>query len=119
MLGATAPRIDASESSLSRPIRAVLAQLRSDHCAKVGDFQLRIGKSTDDICPECQLASDTVSHLFHCPAHATNLSIVDLWKQPREVASHLSSIPAFNQLLVVAPLPLRQRRLPAEPPPPP
>ena len=120
ILGAPAPQIHPSEASLSRPTRAVLAQLRSGHCSKLKDFQQRIGKSADDICPECHLHSDSVLHLFDCPAHPTTLSPEDLWNLPREVASHLLSVPAFSQLPAVAPLPPRQRRRrrpPPEPPP--
>ena len=122
ILGSPAPKIDNSEKTLSRPTRSVLAQLRSGFCSKLQDFQLRIGKTADNICPICRLAPDSVSHLFDCPARPTNLSTDDLWSQPREVASFLSSHPAFNQLPVVAPLPPRQRRRgrpPPEPPPPP
>ena len=121
VLGTQAPKIHPSESSLSRPTRAVLAQLRSGHCSKLRDFQHRIGKSADDLCPGCFLHQDSVSHVFDCPSRPTGLNPVDLWNQPREVALFLSSIPAFNQLPVVAPLPPpRQRRRgqpPAEPPP--
>ena len=120
VLGTSAPPINATESSLSRPTRAVLAQLRSGHCAKLQDFQLRIGKVASDNCPECRLFSDSVEHIFNCPAHPTNLSPEDLWHQPREVASHISSFAAFSQLPAVGPLPPRQsrrRRPPPEPPP--
>ena len=117
VLGTPAPRIDDSESSLSRPTRAVLAQLRSGHCAKLQDFQLRIGKVASDNCPECRLFSDSAEHLFSCPAHPTSLSPEDLWRQPREVASHLSSFTAFSQLPAIGSPPPRQRRPPSEPPP--
>ena len=119
VLGTQAPRVDATESSLSRPTRAVLSQLKSGHCAKLQDFQLRIGKAANETCPECRLFSDSVEHVFHCPAHPTNLSPEDLWRQPRDVASHLSSIAAFSHLPAVGPLPRQRRRgrPPPEPPP--
>ena len=121
VLGTPPPRISPSESSLSRQTRAALAQLRSGHCSRLQDFQLRIGKVNDDTCPDCRLSSASVVHLFDCPAHPTNLAPTDLWTNPREVASFLSSLPAFSHLPAVAPLPPpRQRRRgrpPAEPPP--
>ena len=53
VLNAPTPDISAQETFLPRPIRATLAQLRSGHCAKLNDYQLRIGKVNSDICPEC------------------------------------------------------------------
>ena len=120
VLGTPAPKINSTEASLCRPTRAVLAQLRSGHCSRLLDFQLKIGKVANDSCPECRLFSNSVDHIFNCPAHPTNLSPEDLWHQPREVASHLSSFPAFSHLPAIAPLPPRQgrrRRPPPEPPP--
>ena len=120
VLGTPAPIINTAESSLCRPTRAVLAQLRSGHCSRLLDFQLKIGKVVNASCPECRLFSDSVDHLFNCPAHPTNLSPDDLWHQPREVASHLLSFQAFSHLPAIAPLPPRQgrrRRPPPEPPP--
>ena len=84
VLGAPAPKIDPSETSLSRPTCATLAQLRSGHCAKLRDLQLRFGTSDSDTCPECRLFSDSVDHLFNCPAHPTNLSPIDMWTRPEK-----------------------------------
>ena len=117
VLGARAPRIDPSETSLSRPTRAVLAQLRSGHCAKLQDFQHRIGSSVSDQCPECQSSTDSVAHIFSCPSHPTNLTPMDLWRRPREVALFLSSLQAFSHLPAIAPLPPPRQRLRRRPPP--
>ena len=122
VLDAPAPKIDLSELSLPRLTRSVLAQLRSGHCAKLQDSHFRIGSSDSDLCPVCRSYPDSVGHLFDCPSNPTNLSPVDLWSRPRDVALFLSSLRAFSHLPAIPPLPPRQRqrrRPPPEPPPPP
>ena len=49
VLGTTPPSIDASEKTLPRKTRAILSQLRSGHCSRLNDFQLRIGSADSDL----------------------------------------------------------------------
>ena len=101
-------------------VRATLSQLRSGFCARLKDYQLRIGKAVDDLCPECNAASHTTSHIFVCPSHPTPLTVESLWSDPWGVANFLPQLTSFQFLPVVGPPPLRNRRRarpPADPPP--
>ena len=119
VLNAPAPKINKLESSLPRPTQVALAQLRSGHCARLKDYQHRIGRVGDSLCPDCQLFNASSSHLFDCPAHPTQLTTLDLWTRPYEVANFLNTIPAFSHLPATGPPPQRRRRRrpPPEPPP--
>ena len=121
VLGRCPPEIHDSEKYLQRAHRVTLSQLRSGHCARLRDYQLRIGKIVSDLCPECNTVSDTVSHLFSCPSHPTNLTTEDLWKRPWDVVNHLSGLQAFAFLPDPGPPPppARRRRRPPIPPDPP
>ena len=117
VLGRSPPPIDASETSLPRITRVTLSQLRSGHCVKLRDLQLRLGKTLDDICPDCSLFPQTVAHLFDCPAHPTTLDVSALWEAPRDAADHIRSFAAFDlPPLGTPPRPARRRRPPAAPP---
>ena len=98
VLGVPPPLVDASESSLPRQTRTVLAQLRSGQCGRLKDYQLKIGKMNDDLCGDCDLFPQTVSHLFDCPAHPTTLGIVDLWANPTDAVDHLKNFNTFDFL---------------------
>ena len=78
-------------------------------------YQHRIGKINHDLCPECLIGHASTSHLFDCPAHPTQLNPADLWMRPWEVATFLTTLPAFSHLPAVGPLPQRRRR--GRPPP--
>ena len=110
------PKINPNEKTLPRKTRVTLAQLRSGHCARLKDFQLRIGKADDDKCPDCRLDVQDVHHLFNCPARQTGLTVDDLWNNPREVAYFLSSHPAFDFIAPPATPPTRRRRRRGRPP---
>ena len=117
VLLARPPAISKKEKPLPRLTRVTLAQLRSGHCARLKDFQLRIGKAVDDLCPDCNLVTQTVTHLFQCSAHPTSLGPRDLWERPDEVAIFLSSLPSFSFLPPPpTPPPPRRRRRRGRPP---
>ena len=118
VLGVLPPPIDASEASLPRKTRTTLSQLRSGHCARLRDYQLRIGKANDDLCADCDLFPQTVNHLFDCPAHPTTLGAEDLWGNPRDVVDHLQNFQAFDFLPPLGSPPrLHPRRRPPAAPP--
>ena len=110
VLQARPPSVNDSEKLLPRRTRAVLSQLRSGHCSRLSDFQLRIGATDSALCSECNASDATTSHLFECPSHPTNLTTKDLWEKPWDVADFLSGIQAFSDLPDPGPPP---------PPPPP
>ena len=118
VLGVRPPPIHASETSLPRISRTTLSQLRSGHCARLKVFQVKIGKTDDDSCPDCNLFSQSVNHLFDCPARPTTLRPIDLWENPRDVVDHLRSTSSFDSLppLGSPPRPRRRPRPPRAPP---
>ena len=110
------PKVNPNEKTLPRKTRVILAQLRSGHCARLRDYQCKIGKVPDDRCQDCNLDTQNVEHLFSCPARRTGLSVEDLWTNPREVAFFLSSHPAFDCVPPPATPPPRRRRRRGRPP---
>ena len=63
VLGVRPPPVDASEVSLPRVSRTTLSQLCSGHCARLKEYQKRIGKTNDETCPDCQLFPQTVRRI--------------------------------------------------------
>ena len=120
VLGCKPPSIHKSEKSLPRTTCSTLSQLRLGHCARLGDFQFRLGKTPDDICPNCGLSTQNVPHLFDCPTKPTTLTTKDLWENPREVMDFLRSTPTFDNLPALTSPPHRRHpaRPPADPPDP-
>ena len=98
LLGRPPPDIDPSEGTLPRRSRVTLGRLRSTYCKDLKSFQKTINSSPDDICPACRGAPHTTEHVFDCSALPTDLSVIDLWKRPREAASFLRSTPSFDYL---------------------
>ena len=123
VLGVRPPLLSKHEKHLPKPTRSTLAQLRSGHCVRLKDYQFRLGKADDELCPECGQEPQTSSHLFNCPTHPTNLTASDLWEKPWDVAVHLSSLQSFNHLPDPGPppppppQPRCRNRPPPEPPP--
>ena len=115
VLGARPPEISPTETSLPRVARTTLSQLRSDFSKRLNSYKKFIQKAADDTCPSCQSSSQTVSHVFSCPATPTRLVPYDLWARPREAVTFLSSLPSFSYLPPLDPPPPRP---PPEPPPP-
>ena len=114
------PNIHEEETLLPRNIRSTLSQLRSSHCQRLKSFQHRIGKTPDELCPECGILPHTSSHLFSCLSHPTSLNPVDLWENPWEVAQFLTTLPQFSHLPPPGPRPpprrLQRQRPPRAPP---
>ena len=111
VIGRAPPPIHPSESRISRPYRAALAQLRSGHCIRLRAFAHRIGQAADGLCPRCKDADEDVAHLFDCPEAPTPLTPISLWLYPIEAAKFLARHPSFSDLPPPLPPP------PPEPPP--
>jgi hypothetical protein len=100
--------VDPSEETLTRPHRCALAQLCQGYCHRLQSYQHKIGKSPNDLCPECGVSSHTCAHLFKCPAFPTDIRAADLWYRPRKAAVFVSNLPSFvYHLPPVAPFPPR------------
>ena len=116
LIGIKAPEVDKSALNLPRHHRSVLSQLRSGHCSALRGYQHRVGRADSPSCPHCGTSDESIHHLFNCPSFPTVLNITDLWRQPVQVATHLSTHPSFN-LSPLPPLPRPPLRPPPEPPP--
>ena len=113
ILGTLPPPVHKSESQLSRAQRSTLAQLRSGHCRLLESHKSRCNQATSTLCPECRFHRHTTSHLFHCPAAPTTLTVSSLWSHPVDAMAFLLTLPSFSSLIPPDPL------LPPPPPPPP
>ena len=110
VLGIPPPQIHASERLLPCAYHTTLSQLRSGFCKDLETYQQRIGKSPNDICPDCLAAPQSTAHLFSCAETPTDLEQTDLWSCPCEVAFFLASLSTFSHLPPLDPPP-------PEPPP--
>ena len=117
VIGCKPPPVNSNENHLPGVTRVTLSQLRSGQCARLRDFQLKIGKSADSLCQSCSLDNQTVQHIFDCPARPTTLTPLDLWNNPWGVADFLRSLPDFLDLPPPAPPPPPRRRPRHRPPP--
>merc|ERR1712074_130121 len=104
------PEVADEETSLPRPYRTKLAQLRSGYCSSLNDYRERVGWARSGLCPQCNQAPHTVPHIFSCPSRPVSLTPLDLWVRPRAVAEELLSFPPFD-------LPPLARPPPETPPP--
>ena len=116
VLNGRPPLVYPNDVLLPRITQTTLTQLRSGHCARLKDFQLRIGKATDDLCPDCRGAAQSTCHLFDCPSFPTSLAPIDLWENPWDAAIFIQQSPSFDFLPPPGPVP--PRRLPPRRPPP-
>jgi hypothetical protein len=98
VLSVKAPEVHASELSLPRVYQTTLNQLRSGKCACLHSYLFFIKSATDDVCPDCNSAPHTTSHLFSCSAHPTTLTVWDLWRNPVLAADFISTQPSFDHL---------------------
>ena len=90
VLNEPAPKIAASERTLTRKTRTILAQLRSGYSSHLNSFLARINPTEyTDECPDCGLAGHTTQHLFQCPSKPTELEPRTLWEDPPAAAAFL------------------------------
>ena len=109
VLQSSPPPISEEEVILPRIHRTTLAQLRSGFCSSLKDFQVAIHSTTNPLCPSCRQYPQTVSHLFSCSEHPTDLTTADLWHRPLQTSEFLQRLPFFNLPQISRP--------PPEPPP--
>ena len=89
VLNARPPKINKAEKSLPRTTRSTLSQLRSGFSKFLNSYKARIDPSQSDKCDKCTTAIHTTEHLFACPQNPTQLTVLDLWKKPKQTASFL------------------------------
>ena len=90
VLGARPPAVSSKEPRLPRAERCLLAQLRSGYSIHLNSYKARIRlPGVLDVCPICQRAPHSVSHLFACDSRRTALGIIDLWRKPQQSARFL------------------------------
>ena len=84
------PEINKDETNLPRNVRVELARLRSGYSRKLNSYLHKIDEQTVDECPSCAATPHDVKHIFNCPDNPTDLTVRDLWSNPRAVATFLS-----------------------------
>ena len=90
VLGGRPPPISNSELKLPRSTRATLSQLRSGYSKFLCSYLARTNEEVSAACPLCELAPHTTEHLFECVGRPTELTTIDLWTRPIEVARFLA-----------------------------
>ena len=79
------PDISETETSLRRPQRTTLSQLRSGHGHLLNSYKHRIDREDDPQCKDCGYDNQDVNHIFDCPAHPTVMSpTTKLWSMPAD-----------------------------------
>ena len=93
LLGRPPPDIDKSEETLARPTRRRLAQLRTEKSPLLRQYLHKIDPTnypTED-CPLCRSGPHDTRHLFTCTELPTDLTLIDLWANPRGVGDLLAA----------------------------
>jgi len=85
ILNTPPPNISTSEEHLSRKHRTFLAQLRSDSCPLLNQYQHKLNPNISNSCPSCFMSPHNTLHIFNCSKHPTQLQPSDLWSNPSEV----------------------------------
>ena len=78
------PDISETETSLRRPQKTTLSQLRSGHCHLLNSYKHGIGLEDNPQCKDCGYDNQGVNHIFDCPAHPTVMSPTKLWSMPAD-----------------------------------
>ncbi len=84
------PGINDTEKSLPRSTRSTLSQLRSGYSNYLYSYKARCDKTgtIQDKYPYCD-SSHTTQHVFNCPNNPTDLTVQDLWTNPKAAARFL------------------------------
>ncbi|KAI5716048.1 hypothetical protein M8J77_026544 [Diaphorina citri] len=83
------PDISPDEKKLPRVTRTTLAQLRSGYSRILNSYMNRLDSNIEDRCPQCRGSPHNTLHLFNCPSKPTQMTPIDMWLKPIEVAEHL------------------------------
>ena len=83
------PDINPEEVDLTCTQRTRLARLRSGFCRTLNSYLHRINESDSESCPLCNQVPHDTEHLFNCSANPTDLTLYDLWNNPKDVIDFL------------------------------
>ena len=86
VLGESPPSISKTELMLNRRARSRLSQLRSGFSYLLNSYRHRLDDSVPDTCPLCNASPHDTNHLFTCSSLPTNLTPIDLWRNPTDVS---------------------------------
>lgn len=89
VLNTKPPEISPNEKKLPRETRTTLTQLRSGWSKKLNHYMNRLDPRIEDKCNICSGSPHDTLHLFNCPTNPTQLTPLDLWLKPGEVAEFL------------------------------
>jgi len=82
---------DESDIELPRKTRTFLAQLRSGYSVRLNWYKHHFNPTVPDSCSDGNTTPHTVTHLFNCPMKPTDLTLVDFWLRPKEIAEFLNA----------------------------
>ena len=99
--GRKPPPTNNNETHLPQVTRVTLSHLCSGQCARLCDFQFKIGNPRT-ISGNSAHLTQTVQHRFDCPARPTMLTPLDLCNNPWEVADFLRLLPDLPPFLKIA-----------------
>ena len=94
VLWSVPPTVDPAEQLLPRSYWSALSLLLSGYCSL-----LSVDWADDPTCPDCHATDLTVTYLFSCPTHPTDLAPGDVWTAPLQVNQFLAGLPQFSDLL--------------------
>ena len=83
VLGESPPSNSKTELMLNRRARSRLSQLRSGFSYLLSSYRHRLDDSVPDTCPLCNVSPHDTNQLFACSSLPTNLTPIDLWRNPR------------------------------------
>ena len=90
VLNSKPPEINPEELTLSRRERVELARLRSGFSRQLKHYHGKIDNKVQDRCPLCNATPHDTNHLLICRENPTNLTVMNLWTKPKEVALFLN-----------------------------
>ena len=93
ILNKEAPTVNKSEENLPRNIRRTLAQIRTNKSPLLFTYKHKIEPQTypNSSCPLCKSNEHDTIHLFNCTKIPTQLTPIDLWKNPVRAAALLDT----------------------------
>ena len=90
LLNGRLPPIAATEQTLPRKTRTILAQLRTCHSRILGQYTNSIDPTTRNHCHTCGHSSHDTNLIFDCPSKPTTQTAESLFSAPIETTKHLN-----------------------------
>ena len=103
------PRLSLIRRKRFHVILALLSHVSAQAIADLKSFQFRIGAAISDLRPECDAATHSTNHLFECPSHVTQPTLLPSTSGKSLDRSPISFAPSLNSLCCPTQDPARHR----------